>query len=508
MKVSLIGAGPGDIGLLTLRGKELLANADVVIYDALANPALLNFAKPDAELIYVGKIASSHAMSQDEINRLLVVKAREKGSVARLKGGDPYIFGRGGEEAEYLASNAIPFEEVPGVSSAVAAPAYAGIPLTHRDFVSAVMIITGHEKGDRQISGHDWQAFVKSNATLVFVMGMKNLDAICKNLLQAGMDHAMPAAVIYRGATPFQRCITASISELPATARKAGFSNPSVIVIGKVVNLREKLDWFSQRPLLGRTILVTRARAQASEIAQQLSALGAHVLECPGIEIKPLEDYSACDSAITRLGDYNWLIFTSVNGVKYFWQRLAFTSRDTRSLANCKIAAIGPATAHALQTMGVKPDLVPPVYVAEAVAKALIEAINGKMDGKRILIPRAAVARAALPDALAKAGAIVDIAPVYETVPACSNITEVKDSLEKGTLDCITFGSSSTVENLLRLLPADLIAKHPEVSLAAIGPITTATLAKHGLTADIQPAVFTIPALVEAIVEKFQEARK
>lgn len=500
MKVVLVGAGPGDPGLLTIRGREELARADTVVYDALADARLLAYARKDAELIYVGKIAGQHSLPQEEINQLLVSKAQEGKNVVRLKGGDPYIFGRGGEEGEFVAAAGIPFEEVPGISSAIAAPAYAGIPLTHRDFVSSVMLITGHEKPDKKQSAHNWRAFVETGATLVFVMGMRNLASICASLLEAGMNPAMPAAVIYRGATPMQRTIVASLQDLPQAA--AQLANPAIIVIGRVVNLRESLDWFSQKPLLGRNIVVTRAREQASGLIARLADLGASVLECPAIEIAPLADYSECDAALANLAAYGWLIFTSVNGVKYFWQRLQKAGMDSRSLCNCRVAAIGPATAAALLQVGIRADLEPESYVAEALAAELIAREGDRLNGMRILLPRALKARSVLPDELVRAGAIVDVLPVYQAIPAKGMIAEVKELLDQDKLDCIAFASSSTVENFLDLLPASELARHSGTILAAIGPITAATLKKHGLSAQIQPETFTIPALVQAIVAR------
>lgn len=292
MKVYLLGAGPGDPGLLTLKARDALAAADVVVYDALANDSLLGHARPDAELIYVGKVAGNHALPQHEINALLVRKAKEGNIVARLKGGDPYIFGRGGEEAEELLAAGVPFEEVPGISSTIAAPAYAGIPLTHRDFASSVTIITGHENPDKPGSVHNWQALARSASTLVFVMGMKNLPDIARNLLDAGLDPRTPAALIYRGTTPRQRSLVATLRELPQAAVDAHFTNPSVIVVGKVASLHDKLNWFEQKPLLGKSIVVTRAREQASGLARSLSGLGAEVIQCPTIEIRALPDLS------------------------------------------------------------------------------------------------------------------------------------------------------------------------------------------------------------------------
>lgn len=501
MKVYLIGAGPGDPGLFTLKGRDCLAAADVVIYDALANDALLACARKDAELIYVGKVAGNHALPQDGINQLLVDKAREGKVVARLKGGDPYIFGRGGEEAEALLEAGIPFEEVPGISSTIAAPAYAGIPLTHRNFASSVTIITGHENPDKPGSVHNWQALAQSASTLVFVMGMKNLPDIARNLLAAGMDPATPAALVYRGTTPRQRSLVSTLAALPQAAVDQGFSNPSVIVVGKVCSLHDQLGWFEQRPLFGRSVVVTRAREQASGLAQELVQLGADVIQCPTIEISPLPDYAELDAAIGRLSEYAWLIFTSVNGVRWFWKRLEAAGKDSRALGLCRVAAIGPATAEALEARGIRPDFIPERYVAEGVVEGLLA--RGKVDGVRMLLPRAAKAREVLPDELRKAGARVDVISAYETIPAAVRKDEVLERMQAGTLDCVTFGSSSTVENFLSLIPAETLRAHPEVRLAAIGPVTARTLEAHGLPCHIMPEEYTIPALVQALVSHY-----
>lgn len=501
MKVYLIGAGPGDPGLFTLRGRDCLAAADVVIYDALANDALLGHSRRDAELIYVGKVAGNHALPQDGINRLLVEKAREGKVVARLKGGDPYIFGRGGEEAEALLEAGIPFEEVPGISSTIAAPAYAGIPLTHRNFASSVTIITGHENPDKPGSVHNWQALAQSASTLVFVMGMKNLPDIARNLLAAGMDPATPAALVYRGTTPRQRSLVSTLEGLPQAAVEQGFSNPSVIVVGRVCSLHDQLGWFEQRPLFGRSVVVTRAREQASGLAQELARLGADVIQCPTIEIRPLPDYAELDAAIGRLSEYGWLIFTSVNGVRWFWSRLEAAGKDSRALGLCRVAAIGPATAEALEVRGIRPDFIPERYVAEGVVEGLLA--RGGVDGVRMLLPRAARAREVLPEELRKAGALVDVISAYETVPAAARKDEVLERMRAGSLDCITFGSSSTVENFLSLIPAETLRVHPDVRLAAIGPVTAKTLEAHGLPCHIMPEEYTIPALVRALVSHY-----
>lgn len=356
MKVYLIGAGPGDPGLLTIKGKNILEKADVVVYDYLANDTLLGYARPDAERIYVGKVAGNHALPQDGINKLIIEKAKEGKIVARLKGGDPYIFGRGGEEAEELLDAGVPFEEVPGISSTIAGPAYAGIPLTHRSFSSSVTLITGHENPDKPGSVHNWKALAASANTLVFVMGMKNLPDIARNLIEAGLSPDTPAALVHWGTTAKHRSLASTLGALHEEGVRQGFTNPSVIIVGKVVTLRDRLNWFEQKPLLGRSVVVTRAREQASGLAAQLADLGAEVIQFPTIDIKPLEDYSSVDDAVRNLGAYDWLIFTSANGVKCFWERLEAQGLDARALYGLQVAAIGPATAQAVRTHGIVPD--------------------------------------------------------------------------------------------------------------------------------------------------------
>jgi uroporphyrinogen III methyltransferase/synthase len=506
VKVFLLGAGPGDPGLLTLKARDILAGADVVVYDALAFDGLLGLAAPGAELIYVGKVAGSHALPQDKINALLVDKAREGKIVARLKGGDPYIFGRGGEEGEALRAAGVPFEEVPGVSSAIAAPAYAGIPLTHRDFASSITIVTGHENPDKGESAHNWQALAHSASTLVFVMGMANLPDIAEKLIISGLDPTTPAALVHRGTTPRQRSLVSTIARLPEEARKSGFSNPSVIVVGKVVELAGKLNWFEQKPLFGKSVVVTRAREQASGIASSLAQLGAEVLEFPTIKIVPPGDFADLDAAVARLESYHWVIFTSVNGVHFFFERLGLAGKDSRALAGCGVAAIGPATAEALAARGIRADFIPERFVAESVLEGLLR--EGSLDGRRILLPRAAGARDVLPCELRKAGARVDVVIAYETVPAVAESLsgadkdEVLSRLSDGSLDCVSFGSSSTVENFLAQIPAEAV-RRSGARLAAIGPITAETLKARGLECHIMPQEYTIPALVEAIKNFF-----
>lgn len=496
MYVYLIGAGPGDIGLITCKGREALSQADVVVYDYLANDDLLAMAKADAEFIYVGKIAGNHAMKQADINNLLIAKAKEGKVVARLKGGDPYIFGRGGEEAEQLADAGVPFEEIPGISSAIAGPAYAGIPLTHRTWSSSVTIITGHEDPAKPGSVHNWDALARSASTLVFLMGMKNLPDIASKLIASGMDKNTPAALVHWGTTSRQRSLSSTLDKLPKEALREGFTNPSIIVVGNVVRLREKLGWFEKKPLFGRTIVVTRAREQASESAALFARKGAHVIQFPTIKIRPLEDLRKLDEAVAGISRYGWLVFTSVNGVRFFRERLYALNLDARALYGVKIAAIGPATAKAVEDIGVHADLVPSSYVAESVAHAMLTL---GMKGQKVLIPRAREARDVLPKALRDAGADVDVIAAYDNVPSKENRDAVLKALENGSIDCITFGSSSTVRNFLASIPLEILQKYPNVRFAAIGPVTAKTMQDMGLNVDIMPKEFTIPALADAV---------
>ncbi|WBF67031.1 uroporphyrinogen-III C-methyltransferase [Desulfovibrio subterraneus] len=497
MKVYLIGAGPGDPGLLTIKGRDVLSEADVIVYDYLANSDFLNYAKPGAEIIYVGKKGGDHTLSQEGINKLIVDKAKEGKVVARLKGGDPYMFGRGGEEAEELLDAGVTFEEIPGITSAIAGPAYAGIPLTHRDYASSVAFITGHENPDKPGSSHNWDALAKGTSTLVFFMGMKNLPHISAQLIKHGMDPNTPAALVHWGTTTKHRSMASTIEKLPVDGPAQGFTSPSLIVVGGVVNLRERLNWYEQLPLLGKSVVVTRAREQASGMAAQLRKLGANVIQFPTIKINPLAEYADVHAAIRNLADYEWLIFTSVNGVKHFWLQMAELGLDTRAIGKAKVAAIGPATADILREKGIEPDFIPEKYVAEGVVQGLLE--RG-MNGSRVLLPRAKEAREVLPEELRKAGATVDILPVYETVPAGEARDTVMELLEKDELHCVTFGSSSTVDNFFALVSPEVVKKHKAgLKLASIGPITAKTLESYGFTPDIQPEDYTIPALVEEL---------
>ncbi len=499
MKVYLLGAGPGDPGLLTVKAKEILETADVVVYDYLANESFLDYCKPEAEIIYVGKKGGDHTLPQDQINALLVEKAREGKTIARLKGGDPYIFGRGAEETEELLEAGLSFEVVPGVTSAIAAPAYAGIPLTHRKYASSVSFITGHEDPTKDESAHNWDALAKSASTLVFFMGVKNLPMIAGNLIKAGLPEDTPAALVRWGTTCRQRTLTATLGTVAEEARRLDFKPPSLIIVGQVIRLRNTLNYFEKRPLLGKGVVVTRAREQASGLARQLEDMGACVVQFPTIKIQQLLDDGPIEKAILGLGAYDWLVFTSVNGVKHFWRVLEEIGLDTRILGGLQVAAIGPATAEALADRGLKADFVPPKYVAESVVQGLLE--RG-VAGSRVLVPRAREAREVLPEELRKAGATVDVLPVYETVLDQGKVEAFTRRLEAGEIHCITFASSSTVDNFFSLVPPDTLRElAPEVRLACIGPVTAETLASHGFTPHIQPEDFTIPALAEAVCE-------
>ena len=414
-KVYLIGAGPGDPGLITVKGQACIQAADVIVYDYLAAPALLAHAAPKAELIYVGKKGGDHTLPQGGINRLIVEKARQGCVVARLKGGDPYIFGRGGEEAEELVAAGVPFEVVPGVTSAVAGAAYAGIPLTHRDFTSTLAFVTGHEDPTKSSSSIDWKALATGMGTLVFFMGVKNLPVITAQLKDNGMPPETPVALIRWGTTPRQKTVTGTLNTIVDVAQQADMKAPAIIVVGKVVGLRERLQWFETRPLFGRTIVVTRARSQASDLVERLTELGARCLEYPTIEVVPAADTTPLDQAIDNLSAYDWLIFTSVNGVDSFFNRLFARGKDVRALHRVHTAVIGPVTADRLRRQGLRSDIVPESYRAESV----IEAFSGvDMVGRRVLLPRAAEARPILPEELRRLGAQVDEITVYHTRPS------------------------------------------------------------------------------------------
>jgi len=497
--VYLVGAGPGDPGLITVKGMERLRRAEVVIYDYLANESLLGAAPSQAERIYVGKKAGAHAMSQDEINRLIVEKGR-RAVVVRLKGGDPFIFGRGGEEALALREAGIPFEVVPGVTSAIAVPAYAGIPLTHRDLTSSVAFVTGHEMPGKETSAIHWDRLATAVGTIVFLMGVRNLDHIASQLMTYGRAPETPVAVIRWGTTPEQATVAGTLATIAEVA--AGISPPAIIVVGEVAALRGELNWFEGRPLFGKTILVTRAREQASDFRALLEECGARCLEFPTIEVVPPPSWEPLDRALKTIDRYQWVIFTSVNGVRFLFQRLEALGEDARALHGIRLGAIGPKTAAALEERGLRLDLVPSEYRAEAVIDALGEA---EIRGRRFLLPRAAKARELLPEKLVELGGEVDVVTAYETVRPSEKAEEVRRLLREGAIHCITFTSSSTVENFITMVGDDhLPSMVGKAVVACIGPITAETARKHGLTVEIIPDRYTIEALAAALVDHFR----
>ena len=499
-KVYLVGAGPGDPGLITVKGRECIAAADVVVYDYLAAPALLRHARPDAELIYVGKKGGEHTLPQDEINRLLVAKATGDKVVTRLKGGDPFVFGRGGEEAEVLVDAGIPFEIVPGVTSAVAAPAYAGIPLSHRRLTSTIAFVTGHEEPGKESSGIDWSALATGIGTLVFFMGVKNLPTIVSELVSRGRAPETPVALVRWGTTPEQATVSGTLADIVARVQAAGLKAPAIIVVGEVVGLRERLRWFEDRPLFGRRIVVTRSREQASDLVRALSDLGADCLECPTIRVMPPDDPGPLDRAIDRLNDYDWIVFTSVNGVAGFFERLLARGRDVRALGHLRTAAIGPVTAERLKSFGLRSDLVPETFQAEAVVAAFA---RQELHGRRVLLPRAQEARAVLPEQLSAMGATVHEVAVYRTVPADPDAGALVERLAERPADLLTFTSSSTVKNFKTLLPPGVFEQVRRVPAACIGPITADTARELGFDVRIVAESFTIPGLCGAILTHY-----
>ena len=501
--IYLVGSGPGDLGLFTIKGVRCMEEADVVVYDRLAPEALLKHAKPEAESVYVGKRPGNPTMSQGEINDLLVELGRAGKTVVRLKGGDPYIFGRGGEEALALIEAGLPFEVVPGVTSGVAAPAYAGIPVTHRNVSTSVVFVTGHEDPTKGRSDVDWARIAKGADTLVLYMGVGRLKEISTELVAAGRSPETPVACVRWGTIPEQRTVTGTLEDIAERVAEADLKPPAITVVGDVVALREAgLDWYERRPLFGRCVVVTRARAQAGELSVELERLGAEVYEFPTIQIQAPEDFGPLDAAIRDLDSFGWIVFTSVNGVEAFLERLWHHGLDLRAVPRrAKVAAIGPATAQRIEEVGLRVDVVPEEYRAEA----LIEVLEtDSIAGERVLIPRAKVAREILPDKLREAGAEVVVPPVYESAPSSEGKNELARRLGAGEVDCVTFTASSTVENFVGAFgPGEAVGLLAETRVVCIGPITAETARGHGLRVDTEAEEYTIPGLVEAVEDLF-----
>lgn len=494
--VSLVGAGPGDPKLLTLRGQEVLSSADVVFYDALIGREILEFAREDAEQVFVGKRAGAHALTQDEINALIVEKARAGKTVCRLKGGDPFVFGRGGEEALACVQNGISFEIVPGISSAIAAPAYAGIPVTHREVATSFAVVTGHTKHDDAPPKNLPEA-----DTLIFLMGVRALGKIVNSLLENGRSAQTPVALVRWGTTSQQQTVVGTLETIEREVERAQLKPPALIVVGEVVRLREQLSWFDNhdfKPLLGETVVVTRAREQASTLVSGLEKLGAQVLQCPAIQIEALPE-SECaelDAAIGNLPTFDWVVITSVNGVEHFWKRLRFHHKDARALAHNKIAAIGPATQAALEELGIFPDFVPESSISESVAAGLVE-----RGARQVLFVRAAQGRDVMQKALQATGAQTTDAVCYRNVPDLSNVETVREKLNAGEVNWVTFTSSSTVTNFTEAIGASVLEKTRDgFRVACIGPITEKTARDQNFTPDVVAKNASVESLIEALV--------
>jgi uroporphyrinogen III methyltransferase/synthase len=501
-KVYLVGAGPGAPDLITLRAAAVMRRAEVVVHDSLVSPEVVALAPADAELIFAGKRGGvGREFEQEEINRILVDRARAGKITVRLKGGDPFIFGRGGEEAAALAAANIPFEVVPGVTSATAAPAFAGIPLTHREYASSVTFLTGHEDfAGNPAAASRWDEIARAarGATLVILMASARMRANLERLISAGLPAKTPAAAIQWGTTAAQKTALATIGTLAEEATRQSIAAPALIVVGECAEMRRELHWFEKLPLFGRRIVITRAATNAAKLARRLRELGADAIEFPTIETVRPESYSLIDDALERLNSFDWIVFTSATGVDAFADRLRARGRDIRELGQAAIAAIGPATAARLRKYALKVTAIPSEYRAEA----LIGAIGGRIAGARILIPRAAVAREILPTQLREKGAAeVIVAPVYRTVrPARANTPRTRELMASGSIDLVTFTSSSTVTNF-----RELVGEIPRgLQAAVIGPITADTAREAGFEVVVSPVEYTVDALVSAIVKHFE----
>lgn len=512
--VYLVGAGPGDPGLITIRGKMLLERAEVLIYDYLASRKLLKYVPKDAELIYAGKRGGvKHTHTQEEINRMLVDRALAGRRVVRLKGGDPFIFGRGGEEIEALVKAGIAFEVVPGVTSATAAATYAGIPITHREYTSTVAFVTGHEDPSKPNSNIAWDKLATGVGTIVIYMGIKNLKSITEKIIKYGRNPLTPVAVVRWASTSEQRTVVGNLENIADVVQKNNIKPPSLVVIGEVVSLRDTISWYEKRALFGRRVVVTRTREQASELVNLLENYGAECIEFPTISMEPVNSYEILDRALAEIDTYQWILFTSINAVDYFFRRLFDLGKDVRLLKGPKIAAVGKVTAEALANHGIKADLLPEEFTGDGLAEALIKT---GVKGLHILIPRALKAGEILPESLSSAGAEVTVAPVYQNVLPASSTGELLKrelslALQEKTVDMITFTSSSTVKNFAKLMdietPEDMRKLMTGVAVATIGPVTAKTAENLGLKIDVQPAEYTIQNLVNCIVTYFTSKR-
>jgi uroporphyrinogen III methyltransferase/synthase len=502
-KVYIVGAGPGDISLLTLKGLKCLQKAEVVIYDFHLNAQVLNYISHDAEFIYAGKRGGQHTMTQDEINRTLVEKAREGKIICRLKGGDPFVFGRGGEEAETLAGENIEFEIVPGVSSAIAAPAYAGIPLTHRLYSSSLAIVPGYEDPSKEESSIDWQKLATGVGTIVFLMTVKNISLVCKKLIDNGRSPDTPVAVIRWGTRADQTTLVGNLKTMPDLIKENEIKPPAVMVVGEVVRLREILKWYEKKPLFGQRILITREHSEGYE---SLEELGAEIIEFRTIEIVPPEDWTEVDRAIEKIESYNWLILTSANGVKFFFRRLFEKEKDIRDLKGIKICAVGTKTADAINKFGIKVDLVPEEFNAEGLIAVFSQQYAGALHatplrGIKFLLPRAETAREIFPQKVCELGGEIDVVTAYRAVKPETHGKRLKRFLKEGKITIATFTSATTFNNFIEIAGEDADALLKDVAIAVIGPVTAKAIEKAGLKVSIMPKEATIEAMVNEIIK-------
>jgi uroporphyrinogen III methyltransferase/synthase len=498
-EVYLVGAGPGDPGLITVKGADCLKRADVVVYDHLANEMLLQLAPERCEMTYVGKREGKHTLQQSEINKLLVRVAREGKTVVRLKGGDPFVFGRGGEEALALAEGGIPFEVVPGVTAGAAVPAYAGIPVTHRGLSSSVVLVTGHEDPTKEAASVNWSELARID-TIAIYMGRGNLAAIVDSLVEAGRDKNTPAAAVQWGTTGLQRTVTGNLSNIVDRCSKEGIEPPAIIIVGDVVTLREKLSWFERKPLFGKRIMVTRNRSQAKRTRAELERYGAEVIEFPTIRILPPADYGELDREINRLSSYDWVGFTSANGVRHVFARLEQLRLDTRVFYGVKVCAIGPATAAEARRHGLLVDFVPRRYTTESAADELAR-FDPEIGKKKVLLLRADIASDAMVRRLGETGAETTEVDAYRVVPEEDvPAARARQALSDGEVDIVMFTSSSTVKNFVHLIGRAGLTVAPNVRFASIGPVTTRTVEELGFKVSCEADEHTIPSLIDAII--------
>jgi uroporphyrinogen III methyltransferase/synthase len=504
-KVYIVGAGPGDIGLLTVKGLKCLQTAEVVVYDFHLNAQILNYIDHEAEFIYAGKRGGQHEMTQDQINQTLVEKAKEGKLICRLKGGDPFVFGRGGEEAEVLVNEGIEFEIVPGISSAIAAPAYAGIPLTHRKYSSSLAVVPGYEDVTKKDNFIDWSKLATGVGTIVFLMTVKNISEVCRKLIENGRNAKTPVAVVRWGTRADQTTLVGDLSNITRLVKEKDIKPPAVMVVGEVVKLRETLKWIEKKPLFGQRILVTREHTYGFE---PLEEMGAEVIEFSTIKIVPPDDWTELDKAIDIIESYDWITLTSGNGVKFFFQRLFKKEIDIRDLKGIKICAVGSKTAAAIRKFGVKVDLIPEEFNAEGLIEAFIQAsehrsknTDKKLDGLKILLPRAEVAREVFPNKVRELGGEIDVPPVYKTIKPEIHGKRLQRFLKEGKISIATFTSAATFNNFLDMTGKDAASLLKDVAISVIGPVTAKAVEKAGLTVSIMPKEATIDAMVQEIIK-------